>query len=107
MSDPTQVLTANGIVKAFAQGSNAISVLQGISLHVAAGERVAIVGRSGSGKSTLLHLLAGLDEADAGPITLPGETMTPASNLGANHIAPPIHGLCVPTTSFVARVYGA
>ena len=60
MSDLTQVLTASGLVKAFVQGADAISVLQDISLHVAAGERVAIVGRSGSGKSTLVKILIGI-----------------------------------------------
>lgn len=80
MNEPAQILTAKSLAKAFAQGSEAITVLQDINLQVDAGERVAIVGRSGSGKSTLLHLLAGLDEADAGGVTVAGETMTPASN---------------------------
>ena len=65
MNEPAQILIAKSLAKAFAQGSEAITVLQDINLQVGAGERVAIVGRSGSGKSTLLHLLAGLDEADA------------------------------------------
>ena len=80
MNEPAQILTAKGLAKAFAQGSEAITVLQDINLQVGAGERVAIVGRSGSGKSTLLHLLAGLDEADAGGVAVVGENMTPASN---------------------------
>ena len=80
MNEPAQILTAKSLAKAFAQGSEAITVLQDINLQVGAGERVAIVGRSGSGKSTLLHLLAGLDEADAGGVAVAGENMTPASN---------------------------
>ena len=80
MNEPAQILTAKSLAKAFAQGSEAITVLQDINLQVGAGERVAIVGRSGSGKSTLLHLLAGLDEADAGGVEVAGENMTPASN---------------------------
>jgi sulfonate transport system ATP-binding protein len=50
-------------------------VLQGLDLQIAPGEFVAIVGRSGCGKSTLLRQLAGLEQADAGPVTLDG---TPA-----------------------------
>ena len=80
MNEPARILTAKSLAKAFAQGSEAITVLQDINLQVGAGERVAIVGRSGSGKSTLLHLLAGLDEADAGVVAVVGENMTPASN---------------------------
>ena len=80
MNEPAQILIAKSLAKAFAQGSEAITVLQDINLQVGPGERVAIVGRSGSGKSTLLHLLAGLDEADAGGVAVVGENMTPASS---------------------------
>ena len=47
-------------------------VLDGLELEVPAGGRVGIVGRSGAGKSTLLSLVAGLDEPDAGSISLAG-----------------------------------
>jgi putative ABC transport system ATP-binding protein len=50
-------------------------VLDGIELHVAAGEYVAIVGESGVGKSTLLNLIAGLDVPDAGEVRLEGEDL--------------------------------
>jgi len=47
-------------------------VLSGVDLSIAPGEFVAIVGRSGCGKSTLLRLLAGLETAEEGAITLDG-----------------------------------
>src|SRR5438093_9891655 len=49
-------------------------VLDGLDLQVPARGRVGIVGRSGVGKSTLLSLVAGLDEPDAGTVTVDGAT---------------------------------
>jgi len=72
-------LEAHGLTKSFAQGPSRISVLSGVDLQVAAGERVAIIGRSGSGKSTLLHLLAGLDDPDAGTVSVGGQQLSGAS----------------------------
>ncbi len=75
----THVLVAENLLKTYPQGSTGVSVLRGVGFSVAAGERVAIVGRSGSGKSTLLHLLAGLDEPDSGSVMVSGIDLTAAS----------------------------
>lgn len=66
------LLIAEGIHKTYTLGRKLIPVLRGASLSVARGETVSIVGASGSGKSTLLHILGGLDEPDAGTVTLCG-----------------------------------
>src|SRR3954451_7606750 len=70
------VVAASGLVKSFGEGRAARRVLDGASLHVRAGEVVAILGRSGSGKSTLLHLIGGLDRPEAGTISVAGERVT-------------------------------
>ncbi|HXF47716.1 MAG TPA: ATP-binding cassette domain-containing protein, partial [Burkholderiaceae bacterium] len=58
------------------KGFGARRILDGLSLQVAAGEYVAIVGESGAGKSTLLNLVAGLDAPDAGQILIDGMNVT-------------------------------
>jgi putative ABC transport system ATP-binding protein len=72
------VLSVRNLTKAYRSAGEQITVLRGVNLRVAAGERVALTGESGSGKSTLLHLIAGLDRADGGEITLAD---TPISDL--------------------------
>ncbi|WP_263752794.1 aliphatic sulfonates ABC transporter ATP-binding protein [Kosakonia cowanii] len=57
-------LLLNGITKRY--GAN--TVLNGLDLHIAAGQFIAVVGRSGGGKSTLLRLLAGLETPNSGEL---------------------------------------
>lgn len=60
----------------FRAGEEETLALQGVSLQVAAGELVAVVGPSGSGKSTLLACIAGLDEPDGGTVLITGRRMS-------------------------------
>jgi lipoprotein-releasing system ATP-binding protein len=68
------VLEAIGLTKTFIGGDGGlITVLDGVNLHVARGEMVAIVGASGAGKSTLLHLVGALDRPTRGSVVIDGE----------------------------------
>jgi putative ABC transport system ATP-binding protein len=76
------VLSVRNLTKTYRSGGEEVVVLRGVTLSIAAGERVALSGESGSGKSTLLHLIAGLDRADGGEITLAGAPVSDLSDAG-------------------------
>ena len=73
---PAPVIRVDGLAKRYGDDT----VFSSVSLEVAAGEFVAIVGDSGVGKSTLLNCLAGLDSFDEGRITLCGHDLNAATD---------------------------
>jgi len=75
-----RVIECRGLSKSFREGADAVEVLRDVSMSVAPGERVAVVGTSGSGKSTLLHLLGGLDVPSAGEVKLLGKDFSTISD---------------------------
>src|ERR1700728_4250205 len=76
------VLSVRNLTKAYSAAGEQVTVLRGVNLSIAAGERVALTGESGSGKSTLLHLIAGLDRPDGGEIDLDGRPIAGLNEAG-------------------------
>src|SRR5262245_65724928 len=70
------VLKAENLTKKVTSPEGILTIVNGVSLDIAAGESVAIIGASGAGKSTLLALLAGLDTPTSGSISLAGADLT-------------------------------
>ena len=77
------LISVRDVHKVFRQGEAEVRALAGVSLEIAAGEFVSIMGPSGSGKSTLLHLMGGLDAPTAGEIVIDG---TPISRMSDDEI---------------------
>ena len=64
------IIELTGVSKLFGRGRNAVLALDGVDLQVRPGEFVCLLGASGCGKTTLLNLVAGLDQASAGAVTV-------------------------------------
>src|SRR4051794_6435388 len=75
-SPATPAVSAVDITKTYGEGEASVRALCTVSLDVAPGEFLAVMGPSGSGKSTLMHLLAGLDRPSEGEVFIAGESVT-------------------------------
>ena len=72
----TPLVEIANVAKSYTRGGQAVPVLEGITLNIARGDFVALMGPSGSGKSTLLNLIAGIDKADSGTLMIDGEDIS-------------------------------
>jgi putative ABC transport system ATP-binding protein len=72
-------VSVHNVVKIYQRDSQQIKVLDGLSLDVPQGEFLALMGPSGSGKTTLLNLIAGIDRATSGTVSVAGTNLTPLS----------------------------
>lgn len=69
------IIQINDMVKTYELGGTIVRALDGVSLGIATGEMVAIIGSSGSGKSTLMHIIGCLDQPDSGAYVLDGRNV--------------------------------
>ena len=74
-----KLINGDKIVKAFGQGHEKQTVLNGVSIQIEEGEFVAVMGPSGSGKSTLLFALSGMEAIDGGTISFNGRNLAELS----------------------------
>jgi putative ABC transport system ATP-binding protein len=80
----TPIVQIRNLTKIFHQGDVEVTALQDVSLDIAPGEFVALMGPSGSGKSTLLHLIAGIDVPTRGDCVVRGVSV---GDLGESELA--------------------
>lgn len=77
------MIKVEGLTRSYQLGQSQVHALQGVDLHIEAGEFVALMGSSGSGKSTLLHLLGCLDRPTSGEYWLGGREVSRLSSAEA------------------------
>jgi putative ABC transport system ATP-binding protein len=77
-----QVMQLSDVVKAYPLSGSEFVAINHLSLDIAQGEFVAVVGRSGSGKTTLLNLLAGIDRPTSGTVRVAGADLGSLSESG-------------------------
>jgi putative ABC transport system ATP-binding protein len=80
------ILEARDVTKVYSLGKTTVEALRGVTMSVAPGEFVALMGPSGSGKSTLLQLLGGLDRPSTGSVVFEGRDISGLSDSQATRL---------------------
>jgi putative ABC transport system ATP-binding protein len=99
LPDARPMLALRGITRTFGSGATAVHALRDVSLDVARGTMVALVGRSGSGKTTLLNVVGGLDRPDHGTVVVDGTDVTALDEDG-------LSGLRRDTVAYIFQTFG-
>jgi putative ABC transport system ATP-binding protein len=81
MPDPQPAIQLDRVARHYTLGDSVIRAVDDVSLSVAPGEFLALLGSSGSGKSTLLNLIAGLDRPTSGAVIADGQDLSKVSSL--------------------------
>lgn len=86
MTETLPPLALERLTKTFPGPDGPVTVLNGVSLTLEAGETLALTGESGSGKSTLLHCAAGLETVDGGSVRIDGADIAGLDDAGRARI---------------------
>jgi putative ABC transport system ATP-binding protein len=76
-SPPDPMISLRGLRLTIPATTGPVNILQGIDLDIASGETIGLLGPSGSGKTSLLMLIAGLERATGGSISVAGQDLAP------------------------------
>jgi putative ABC transport system ATP-binding protein len=79
VTQPAPAIVATGVTRVYDLDGVTVPALRGVSLTIASGDYLAVVGTSGSGKSTLMHLLGGLDRPTGGTLLIGGHDVATLS----------------------------
>ncbi len=77
MTNPNPVIDLDAVTLTLAGPAGPVNVLRGVTLRIAAGESVGLMGPSGAGKTSLMMIVAGLEHATAGRVAVVGQDLAP------------------------------
>jgi len=98
------VITLEGIEKVYRTEAGEVRALDGVSLHVQAGEFIAIMGASGSGKSTMMNIIGLLDDPTAGTYLLDGADVSKLDDNTRSRLRGRLFGFVFQSYNLVPRM---